>query len=384
MKFWTMPRYFRFCTVLCLWLVALTANADAEPCLAFYESAMKGKPADALYALLNTQRARGCILGPTDTTGIEPLYQAMAGEDITDVQRAAMRAELIGKLLNSFDGVAPCADTGSDSVACVAGRHLGNIDKAARMLNGDLPRDETFLSLSGWTVVIADGKIAVSDIVVRDFLMRECVGGSAAMACRTAAELAAKFMRTSLAMVQLIAQYNRPLIDANAAFLSRSDREWDQYFNAASVQYPWELAWNSRRYSKKHGDDRDKFLPAPTDKVIFLHPALGYEHIDTPLENGRLVPALALEIFGYEKWRYRDGKAENRWGASIVASFVDIQGMDTLAYGLMVHTPLKNISIGAVSRDGDAGKQTGIVISVDLAKLLQQYENADIGDFLSK
>jgi hypothetical protein len=46
------------------------------------------------------------------------------------------------------------------------------------------------------------------------------------------------------------------------------------------------------------------------------------------------------------------------------------------------HTPLRNISIGAVWRDGDDGDSINLVFSVNLATLIQQYKSADVKDFI--
>jgi len=49
----------------------------------------------------------------------------------------------------------------------------------------------------------------------------------------------------------------------------------------------------------------------------------------------------------------------------------------------LMHTPFKNMAIGAVYRDGDAGSETGIVLNFDLSKFLEQYKNVDLNEFLT-
>jgi hypothetical protein len=192
-------------------------------------------------------------------------------------------------------------------------------------------------------------------------------------------------MRTSLAMVQLIIDYNAPMIEAGAEFLSLRDQEWNEYFNGISVQYPWELAFNSVRFAKQADKtERAGFPRAPNSKFVLLHPSLGFEHIDTPLGNSTSSAAVFLELVGYERWRWRNGKATNRWGASVVASYASITGMDDIGYGLLLHTPIRNMAVGVVYRDGAAGGETGLVLNFDLSKLVMQYKNADLGDFLSR
>ena len=111
---------------------------------------------------------------------------------------------------------------------------------------------------------------------------------------------------------------------------------------------------------------------------------MGVEYIDTPAGGSRAETAVVLELFGYEKWRYKSGKAVNRWGASVLTSFADIPGMDSVGYGLMLHTPVKNASIGIVWRDGDADSETGILINIDFAKLIQKYDGVDLDRFLGQ
>ena len=114
-----------------------------------------------------------------------------------------------------------------------------------------------------------------------------------------------------------------------------------------------------------------------------LHPSLGFENIETPLGDTSTHAAVLLELFGYERWRWRNGKASNRWGLSVTASYANIPGMDEMGYGFLVHMPIRNIAFGATYRDGDAGSEIGIVMIIRLSKFLQEFENIDLSDFLT-
>jgi hypothetical protein len=93
--------------------------------------------------------------------------------------------------------------------------------------------------------------------------------------------------------------------------------------------------------------------------------------------------AIVVEVVGYQGWRWRDGKQHNRWGASAIISVADIKGMDTLGYGALIHTPIAYTSIGVTWRDGDDGTEVGVVLNLNVAKLLEKYDNNDLKDFLN-
>ena len=130
-------------------------------------------------------------------------------------------------------------------------------------------------------------------------------------------------------------------------------------------------------------ENRGEFPRAPNSRWIALSPSLGFEHIDVGGGEDSTSAAVFVELLGYERWHWRDGKADNRWGVSLVASFANIPGMDRVGYGAFLHTPIQNVSIGAVWRDGDAGSETGIIANVNLAALIQEYGNFDLGKFLN-
>jgi hypothetical protein len=363
------------------WFAASAFASD--PCGTFYQDSIRNADIEAanVYAMLNTQPQRGCILGATDTTGIEAQYQKLFQSTLPLEDVAIARGQLLELLVGEFDGVSQriCNDLTPD---CVAGRHAEALSQLASGINsGEF--DLINASLDEWLPVPPNGSIAISSVVLADFLESGCKAGISAPACAEAVEIAAKVMRTSLAVNQLIVSHRQPIIGVNERFLSGRDREWGAYLNGASVQYPWELAFNSWRFDKTT-EDKDKFPRAPSSRWVLLSPSPALEVIDSPDDSHSKEAAIVLEVFGYQRWHWSDGQQRNRWGVSGIVSIADINGMDTLGYGALVHTPIRNTALGVVWRDGDDGSEIGVVLNLDLAKLLTQYNNADLRSFLKR
>jgi len=68
----------------------------------------------------------------------------------------------------------------------------------------------------------------------------------------------------------------------------------------------------------------------------------------------------------------------------VVASYADIKEMDSVGYGLVLHTPVRNTSVGVIWRDGDQGDEMGVFLNFDLAKLITQYNDFDLSTFLTR
>ena len=355
-----------------------------EPCISFYEREIRGKAAlevQAIHAKLKNEKSRpGCILGNADTTGIKGQYQKLlakpAGEDL-----AIERGLLLEMMLNEFEDVPTeeCEGLASKGVACRHLRALLSLDTQVRGGTFDLienPRND-------WVPDNYSSKIAISNVNVADFLDEQCGEDIDELVCADAVALSAKLLRTSLAANELITSYQQPVIGVNDRFLSGRDKEWEAYLNGASVQFPWELAFNSWRFSKKT-DDKDKFPRAPTSRWVLFHPSPAVEVIDSPVDGDSTEATILMEVFGYQLWRWRDGQQGNRWGASGIISVADINGMDTFGYGVLLHTPIKNAALGVIWRDGENGGEIGVVLNMDLVKLLKNYGNDDLMSFLNR
>jgi hypothetical protein len=362
----------------------LAYSAQEEPCAKFH--AEKIKPpvtaAEILTRLKENQRT-GCILGTTDTTDVQKLTQQLFQPN-SSIDTAVIRTQLSDAMLHEFDGLPASICEAPNDAACMVGRHVQQL-RALRqkLLEGSQDRTDPLLSINNWTLHPFTAELPISKIGLQSYLVQECSASVTALQCAAAVSLAAKVMRTSLATDQLIAAYNLPIIDANKRFLSLRDKEWDSYFNDVSVQYPWELGWNSVRFSKAHKADAKLFPRAPNSKLIALHPSAALERVELPTGESGTLAALVVELVGYESWHWRAGEATNRWGASLIASIADVPGMDAMGYGVLFHTPIRNVSIGAVRRDGDAGSEVDLVINVDFAQLIQEYSQMDLVDFLA-
>lgn len=375
------------CLLIAFQFVSAPVSAQQDPCTTVVQDFIAQNPGvtgNSVYAILNRDRARGCILGPTDRSGIENRYQTLFSNTASSAQKAVARTEVFDLAVEEFsewDG--SICDSANDPV-CMVGRHVNQIQELkASLVSSASDPDPGIVNQDNWFVQAATGEIRISNVNVSSFLADACATDVTDTQCRDAIALSGSFMRTSLAMNQVIAAYRLPIIEANAEFLSLRDREWDAYFNEISVQWPWELYVNSRRFTKKNRDQLGNFPRAPNKRWIVLHPSLGFEHIKAPGGDTSTGAAVFVEIAGFERWAWRDGQARNRWGLSVIASFANIPNMDGVGYGAFLHTPIKNMSIGAVWRDGDAGSETGIVANFNIAALLQEYGNLDLADFLT-
>jgi len=363
------------------WLVCGYALAS-DPCLSLYENEIKSDgdlEAADIYGILNGEGRLGCLLGPTDTTGIEKQYQKLLAKP-TGVNLGIERGLLLEMMISEFDGLPTrvCKDL---DPACVADRHLGALKTLAERIASagfDLAQN----SRDQWAVR-PDSYIAISDINVANFLENQCEGNISELVCANAFVLSAKVMRTSFAANELITSYQQPVIDVNERFLSERDKEWETYLNGASVQFPWELAFNSWRFNETR-DGKEKFPRAPSSQWVLFHPSPAFEIIDTPDNSSAKEAAIVVELVGYQRWGWRDGKQGNRWGASAIVSLADISGMDSVGYGALIHTPIKYTAFGVIWRDGDDGGETGLIINLNLSSLLEKYDNSDLLEFFNR
>lgn len=337
---------------------------------------------EGVYGVLSRERQSGCILGPQDTTGIEPLYQLLR-EAKSDAEKAVLRHRLLDLVLSQFQGL-PSAQCEDDTPACSVGRHVGKVNQLVDALNsGSVDLKDPLFQNDSWNVRVADGVIAISHVRLPVLLKNECATGIRKPQCLDAVNVAAKLMRTGEVMFQLVVAYKQPLIDANAQFLSERDKEWNSYLNDVSVQFPLELAWNSRQYTKGKSEmELAAFPRAPTSKWILLHPAPGLERIEVANGQHSTQAAVFLEVVGYETWWWRDGTATNRWGLSLATSFVEAPTANAVGYGVLIHTPLRNASIGIIWRDSDLGRKVNVAFTVDVAQFIEQYKSSDLKDFL--
>jgi len=367
--------------------------APPEACTAAYQKKIAAQtvPASSVYVVISQEQQSGCILGPTDNSGIEQMTEELRAAN-TGAEKAVLRKELFEAVLAQFEGYPTVACT-EDTLACAAGRHVSNMRNLQEAVNAENlnARDAKLaplLAAKSWPLIPATGSIEISKIHLAELLTHECTDGAdgtRSPQCIAAVEFAAKTMRTSEAMRQVVDMYSQPIIEANAQFLTVRDKEWNSYMNDVSVQYPWELWANGLIFQKVTPlEERAKFPRAPSSKWVFLHPSPGFERVEGPTGGHSTQASVLIEFVGYEKWRWSGGAASNRWGASLVTSFVDATGSHSVGYGVLLKTPFKNASVGAIWRKGDRGQQVNLMINVDLAKLIEQYKDVDVKGFLGK
>jgi hypothetical protein len=370
---------------LICWMGA--ANAQTDSCERFYEENIK--PNDfggqwAFSAIYNQANPSGCILGSQDNSGISEIYKSLYTQPSPNRLRVSEKQDqLFNRVLEDLTSLSlgECSETNPGG--CLIENQIKEIEKLRDFLKSGFPENiDPILDSNNWAIK-SDGNQIITGDNVSTFVESQCQGNQASTKCKVAILLTAKLIRSSNAMQQLVANYRLPIIGQNKQFLSISDKKWDQYFNEVSVQYPWELLLNSWMFTKDKTKKELAGFPEPPDsRIVILHPSVGFEYIDSPNKGDSLEASVLMEIAGYDFWKWKNGEAKNRWGGSVVASYADIQGMDDIGIGVVLRTPIQNTSIGVVWRDGDDGSKTGVFINVDLAKLIMQYKDKDLADFL--
>jgi hypothetical protein len=159
--------------------------------------------------------------------------------------------------------------------------------------------------------------------------------------------------------------------------------KWDAYFDDSRVQFPWEVFANSY-FHKWLGRSKGGFADVPNDQLILFHPGVGMEYVKDAPAGSRFEGALVVEIIGYNFWGWtKEGKIDHALGASIIQTYSDRAGLSSMRPGLMVHYN-NRYSIAFTRKNGE----TGVLLSVDLAKLVTKVEadtreNFKLGDRLT-
>lgn len=387
-------------TGLAMLMWSVNGFTQTDSCQSFFTEHMQPSfakiddlgPAGAFAQISSQAIPSGCILGDKDTTDIAPLYKALYpdadGNLLPGPERSVKRKALFDLVIQDLDSLqsGECVEgMGWLMPACVIERQKEAILALKAVLDNE--SDFTNLRITKKNQWLPDPDSNLDNIRTNltEFVEVQCGTDLKKGSCEKGVIYVAKLLRSSNAMYQAIVAHQLPIINENALFLSTRDQEWSQYFNTISVQYPWELGFNSWVFTREKTDEELALFPqAPNSKFIILHPSVGYEYIDTPASSGSFEGVVLLELAGYERWRWENGKAKSRWGGSVVLSFADIQGMDTIGIGVTLHTPFKNSSVGLIWRDGDDGSETSIFMNVDLAKLIMKYKDANVKKFLTK
>ena len=375
--------------VSCVLLVVVNVGYGAEEiCKDVYENNIKNSGRDGGWVfsqLFQQSHPGGCISTENFDTKIGSLFSELkaANEADAGLDKAVLRDRLFKQVMTDLKAIDSNDCLSGSTADCLVAKQLGSVQALHQALSSGSAPDENLVDHDFW-IVKSNGKLGSIDANLQKFLKTACAALDSSD-CRTGFNAAAVVIVSGLEINQIVTAHRLPVIDANSAFLSSRDREWHAYFNQVSVQYPWELAWNSKRYTRLYSDEQLALFPrAPESKIIALHPSVGFEYIDTPVSGNSQEAAVLVEIIGFERWKWKNGSATQRWGASFTASIADIEGMDSIGWGAVVHTPVENISIGIIRRGGSRDSETGIFVNLNLAKLFVEYKDVDLKGFLKK
>ena len=188
---------------------------------------------------------------------------------------------------------------------------------------------------------------------------------AASDACKSAVQDAEFVLRAAKLVERGLAYYGRPFLTAALAKTSARDAQWTAYFDETLVQFPWELALNSARFTRAaravHG-----FASPPSDQWVLLHPMAGVEYVWSAPKGSRMTPAVAMEILGYNRWRWNArNKPAGALGASVVAAFSDRANANNVGFGVLVRYQHK-YSVSVTSRGG----KTGVLLSSEFGTWL--------------
>ena len=145
-------------------------------------------------------------------------------------------------------------------------------------------------------------------------------------------------------------------------------RQWDHYFDHARSQYLWEIAINSRRF----GASDDELAAPPRGQFILLHPNVAFEYLGSSAVHDQSYRAIPyLEIVGYNHLKYTNDPflPMSDWplGVSALVTYTPDNIGDRFGFGLMIHVK-NDFSIGFARRQTGAGRDTTLLLSVDLMK----------------
>ena len=182
--------------------------------------------------------------------------------------------------------------------------------------------------------------------------------------CNAAYQEAADALRLANLIHRVFLYQYQPYLSKTRGRLQTLAIYWDDYFNKARSQYPWELAVNDLRYNPPV----DKFVEPPRDQIILLHPGLGVEYVQDA-EVNRFQPVLVVELIGYNFWRWTDRGMGTSLGASAVMNLSDHPGYDTLSWGGVIHIN-QQYSFGVTHSTGPSGGATRVFMSMNVADLV--------------
>lgn len=361
--------------------VAQVALSSVDACDQIFDYSPGMQIGDDQLLVVQSGRVQGCILEGKDTsaTAISIRENLRAGQVDS------------GKLLVAISDVAtdfkryqnttaidcePSALSNPSklSTECLADWHLEDLsDLAFRLSIGNQDPDP-----NNWSE--ADGRYGRRGIDLTAYLDQFCNPvnpSSGEVACLKAFRFSVALVRSVDAAKEIVAyHYRNDYAEGRRKLLDRK-MEWDAYLFKARSQYPWELFINGEIYQSslcanhRSQDCKAGFPEPPKSQWIVMHPSAGVEYYEA--DGTAIKGSLIVELLGYNRWAWdkKSSKHKNMWGASAILSFSDAKNAETLGYGVMVHTPVKGISVAYTRRQSENGNIDGVFFNVDVAKLFQ-------------
>jgi hypothetical protein len=175
--------------------------------------------------------------------------------------------------------------------------------------------------------------------------------------CRDAFRRATEIGDDVFVAAEIISRLHEPQGKKFEQLAALREKRWHAYLYDTQFQYFWELGLNrwreetcfdrylvrlfGRECKEQKRDEYDNplgFREPPDHRAIFLHPDVGLQYIDAEPNGDRLKPALIIQWFGYQWWRWNDNEAQisKLRGISLVSTVSDNVSSDTLGWGVMI------------------------------------------------
>lgn len=329
---------------------ALAASAAG---IASGASASSLRPIDRLSLLARTD----CLGGTRDLDALTKAAMKVLPARLSDT---ASRAEMRLVVLSVLDPVLKATSRERDARGNETPERalLGALDSSVTLVRsaveaGLRATDDKLLLTGTWawdpnTAAFGDLPLPVTATV------NDACAPVTTEACSGAVRTAEFTLRAARLVERALAYYGRPFLASALAVTTKRDARWTAYFGQTLVQFPWELALNSARFTRAARATSGFALP-PSDQWVLLHPAVGVEYVWSAPKGSRMTPAVAMELLGYNRWRWNAGnKPAGALGVSAVAAFSDRAYANNVGYGLLVRYAHK-YSLTVTSRGGKAG-----------------------------
>lgn len=281
-------------------------------------------------------------------SALDPVLKATARERDKSTEGSAQRVLLTG--LDSLVTLVRIAvTTGVTLVATETGATAG---------------DRVLLRPITWTWDPTQERIGELPLRLAGSVQDACTTTTTAQ-CTSAVVTAEFVLRAATLVKRSLDYYSRPFLAAALVQTNMRDARWTAYFDETLVQFPWELALNSARFTQAARKTRGFAMP-PSSQWVLLHPMAGVEYVWSAPQGSRMTPAVAMEILGYNRWSWNAmNKPAGALGASVVAAFSDRAGAPNVGYGVLVRYAHK-YSVSVTSRGG----KTGVLLSSEFGTWL--------------